>query len=85
MAELLAASLAICLTRREYVDAPALVRREFEDQKHIFTNVISVNYLLNSHETDNVMHKAASKMDSWMRFCNQTAVQFDEAPRNKAL
>lgn len=73
----------IRLTLTKYVDVRATVCREIEGQDGINTNREAVDYLLISLATDKVITKAATEIDSFKKFPNQTAVQFFEALKAK--
>lgn len=67
------------------IDVPALVPREIEGQECICTYKEAVNYLLNSCATEKVISKATSKIESLMKFPNQTTIQFAKTLEGKAL
>lgn len=51
------------LTPRKDVDDPALVRQEMEGQERMYMYVATVIYLLHSYATNDVVAKAASKIE----------------------
>lgn len=59
-------------------------RRGIEKQKHIYAYVKTVNYLLNSFATDNVIAETATKVEAFKQRPVQTAVSFDEALKDNA-
>lgn len=65
-----AASLTIRLILRKNIDAPAIVRQGIGRQERMCTDVKAVGYLVYSYATNDVITKAASKMESLMRFPN---------------
>lgn len=85
MAKSPAASLTIYLTSRKDVDASTLVRREFKGQKRIYLHVEAVNYLLNAYATNDEIANVASKIESFKKLSSQTAAQFADALKVKAL
>lgn len=84
-AEFLTTLLTILLTPRKDLDVPATNRRGLKGQERIFTFVEAINYLLNANETDDVIAKAASKIESFEKFPNQTAAQIAKFLKDKAL
>lgn len=78
-------SLTIRLTPRKDVGVSALVHRGIEGRERIYTQLEAVDYLQNAIATDDVVAKASSEIESFKKLPNQTAVQFDEIPKNKAL
>lgn len=79
------ASLTIRLTPTNSDGVPLLLRQGIEDRERIYTYIDAVSYLLNSYATDDVIAKAASEIESCEKYNNNTAVQFVEALKDKAL
>lgn len=80
-----ATSITIRLTPKNNDDAPLLAYQGTKGQEHIYTYIEAVNCLLNSYATADVVAKAASEIEPFKKYNNQTAVQFADARRDKAL
>lgn len=80
-----AASLAICLSSTNNNDALLLVCRETEGQKRIYKYIDAVNSLLNSHETYDVIAKAAAEIDLYRKYSSRMAVHLAEGLKARAL